>query len=49
MSLWIRVEGGEVFDGDLDMFCNCFFSAATRELIQSWADDNELTVEFEER
>ena len=48
-KLWIIVDDGVLFDGSLEQFKDNFFSNATRETIQDWADDNEYTVEFEER
>ena len=42
----IKIDDGLTFEGDLQMFKNCFFSNATKGLIKEWCGKNNMTVEF---
>lgn len=44
--MWIIVDKGEVFEGTLEQFQDCFFSNANQELIQEWADKEGWSVIF---
>lgn len=47
--LWIVIEAGELFEGTLAEFQDCYFSNATRKRIKNWCDHNEYHVAFSER
>jgi hypothetical protein len=40
-----RIEGGEVFEGTLEQFKDCFFSNADDESIKAWAEEHRWTYE----
>ena len=42
----IVIDGGDTFEGDIEMFKNCFFSNATKETIENWCEKQGSTVEF---
>jgi hypothetical protein len=42
----ILIDNGEVFDGTLEQFRDCFYSNATLENIPDWCRDNGHTYEF---
>ncbi len=42
----ILVDDGEMFEGSLEQFQDCFFSNADEETIKVWAKDNNYKVEF---
>jgi len=42
----ILINDGNVFEGTLEQFEDCFFSNASVEGIKAWAEDNSFKVEF---
>ena len=35
-KLWIVIEGGDIFEGSIDQFKDCFFSNASPDTIFQW-------------
>lgn len=46
-DLWIVVEDGEVFEGTLAAWEDCFFSGATTESIRNYCELQGWDVRFE--
>ena len=46
-TLWITVENGNIFEGTLQQFKECFFTNAQPTTIQRWCNDNGWSAKFE--
>jgi hypothetical protein len=41
----ILIDGGDVFEGTLAQFSDCFFTDADIEQIEQWAEENNMKFE----
>jgi hypothetical protein len=46
-TLWITIEKGNIFEGTLQQFEECFFANANPTTIQRWCNDNGWSAKFE--
>ena len=46
MRLWITVEDGDMFEGTLEQFQDCFFSNAEPALIMDWCHEQGWKCEI---
>jgi hypothetical protein len=44
--LWIKIDDGDTFEGDLDQFEDCFFSNADMYSVLEWCEERRYKVEF---
>lgn len=46
---WVKIDDGEVFEGTIAMFRDCFFDNASEETIADWCFDREFKLEIIDR
>lgn len=44
-GLWYVIDGGNLFEGSVDHFRDCFFDNANEELIADWCRDEGVTLQ----